>query len=391
MTTSTEEKNQAEPEILADLSDQLVGYSIKELTAKPITMLLVREGLLKVRRTPVGVFYRLHKKGPQIDARDIFGLLKTVDAAQAQTMVDTIDQVIKGTNKTLKSMEQFEAYHLTIPKIPVGFMFQAMNLFRTVYQRQQTEAAILIRWSPVRQEHYAEIPEQDLSGGAVKYKADAKNTDPIVMDIHSHHTMPAFFSSIDDGDEKGTQFFAVVGNIEVSNPTMNIRVRMDGEDIAYIHPSSIFDGYIPDFPPSWMEKIKAPPKELDVRGPRSGRFLPRDRDREADDYPFEERVDGGGHGEFESGRSSGGTKPPISEQERGGLESRSVGDRLNDQQVLMLCEAVWEVVEKEIHDSAEIFGDHNTLVFLRGYIDGKIADLNPDDLLQESLFQGKER
>ncbi len=49
-----------------------------------------------------------------------------------------------------------------------------------------------------------------------------------VMDIHSHNTMPAYFSSIDNRDDIYPGVFAVFGNLDKEEPSVKIRVGADG-------------------------------------------------------------------------------------------------------------------------------------------------------------------
>lgn len=49
-----------------------------------------------------------------------------------------------------------------------------------------------------------------------------------VMDVHSHNTMPAFFSSVDDADEIWPGLFMVIGNLDCQSPTVVIRAGLEG-------------------------------------------------------------------------------------------------------------------------------------------------------------------
>ncbi|MCE1255784.1 MAG: Mov34/MPN/PAD-1 family protein [Anaerolineae bacterium] len=49
-----------------------------------------------------------------------------------------------------------------------------------------------------------------------------------LIELHSHNTMPARFSSIDDGDETGFKLYAVIGNITGSKIELCVRVGIYG-------------------------------------------------------------------------------------------------------------------------------------------------------------------
>jgi PRTRC genetic system protein A len=49
-----------------------------------------------------------------------------------------------------------------------------------------------------------------------------------VIDLHSHNSMPAFFSATDDADEQGLRFYAVIGRIDTDQPQIRVRVGVYG-------------------------------------------------------------------------------------------------------------------------------------------------------------------
>ena len=78
-----------------------------------------------------------------------------------------------------------------------------------------------------------------------------------VMDFHSHNTMPAVFSGIDDADEKETRLYAVAGEFGKGFPDIKVRAGCAGEFID-IPLEQVFDINFKVFPhpPMWDEKIK---------------------------------------------------------------------------------------------------------------------------------------
>ena len=80
------------------------------------------------------------------------------------------------------------------------------------------------------------VPEQEGSGGGVEY-AVGNN---IVLDLHSHGTMSAWFSTTDNKDEQGFKLFGVCGKLD-KTPEVRLRVGIYG----YHHPVSwgeVFEG-----------------------------------------------------------------------------------------------------------------------------------------------------
>lgn len=69
------------------------------------------------------------------------------------------------------------------------------------------------------------VPQQDASAARVSYTMPHHGQR--LIDIHSHHSMPAFFSSTDDRDDTGLSISAVVGQI-FDQPEIAIRANVYG-------------------------------------------------------------------------------------------------------------------------------------------------------------------
>lgn len=61
-----------------------------------------------------------------------------------------------------------------------------------------------------------------------------------VIDLHSHNSMPAFFSDTDDADEQGLRFYVVIGRIDTDTPEIRCRVGVYGHFLA-VPADMIFD------------------------------------------------------------------------------------------------------------------------------------------------------
>lgn len=80
-------------------------------------------------------------------------------------------------------------------------------------------------------------PSQVYSQARVGYETKLKT--PVVMDIHSHHGMPAYFSPTDDADEKGCRIYGVLGTI-FTQPELALRVGVWG-DYAQLKMLDVFE------------------------------------------------------------------------------------------------------------------------------------------------------
>ena len=95
------------------------------------------------------------------------------------------------------------------------------------------------------------VPVQDEGDANVVYEVG----DSVVLDIHSHAHMPAFFShQTDDKDETGLKLYAVVGRLNAT-PVVKLRVGVYG----YFHSLTwrdVFDGSLTRAVESEEEEVK---------------------------------------------------------------------------------------------------------------------------------------
>ena len=99
------------------------------------------------------------------------------------------------------------------------------EFFRKVALRHNTEALVWIFYEPTKDEYEIYVPEQTVSHAAVKENEYCIDTLERfrVMDIHSHGTIPAFFSSVDDADETGNRLFGVFGHYNENRSVFKLR------------------------------------------------------------------------------------------------------------------------------------------------------------------------
>lgn len=83
------------------------------------------------------------------------------------------------------------------------------------------EQYLAVTWDGM---YHLKYPMQEGSGGSVSYE-HLPNT---LLDIHSHGTMHAYFSLIDDKDEQGLGLYMVVGELDTFWPQFQLRVGVYG-------------------------------------------------------------------------------------------------------------------------------------------------------------------
>jgi len=75
-----------------------------------------------------------------------------------------------------------------------------------------------------------------------------------VVSCHSHDTMGAFFSGVDDADEKADMLYMVLGQLDKPTPEFKIRANLKGKEICKLELDFLFDITDEDFSkeaPSW--------------------------------------------------------------------------------------------------------------------------------------------
>jgi len=120
---------------------------------------------------------------------------------------------------------------LTYGSIPQHFFDMAFDTFLAAPDRERYVAVT----AAAGYDFY--VPVQDQGDASVVYEVG----NSVVLDIHSHAHMPAFFShQTDDKDETGLKLYAVVGRLN-STPVVKLRVGVYG----YFHSLTwrdVFDG-----------------------------------------------------------------------------------------------------------------------------------------------------
>lgn len=160
-----------------------------------------------------------------------------------------------------------------LPLIPSDLMIKIFAFFRHfVSEYSENEALLNIYWDREEKRFVAYAPEQTATKVSVDTKIDDRfMSDRYIhyMDIHSHNTMSAFFSPIDDRDEKATRLYSVIGKLDTHNPQIRTRISNGGKFLN-IDPAQVFETADLSFPKEWennvnfqnIAKEKAMPKPL---------------------------------------------------------------------------------------------------------------------------------
>ncbi len=118
-------------------------------------------------------------------------------------------------------------FRMTERKIPYGILLDVVAFFK---KNPLKEAAAQVFYDVNARKYEIYYPEQKVTFASVVFTRshDMERDKVLVMDIHSHGTMNAFFSSVDDNDEKGTRLFMVFGNLDKKEITYKLRAGIAG-------------------------------------------------------------------------------------------------------------------------------------------------------------------
>jgi PRTRC genetic system protein A len=147
-------------------------------------------------------------------------------------------------------------------KIPIKFLHQIEQFFKQVmieHKGAKLEAMAFVIWNPT-QGYHVRIPEQTVSAGAVNYNwaGFLTSEDVIVLDIHSHNDMGAFFSGTDDSDDRGNCYVSgVIGKLSTTCDKV-FRFNLPGNmKINPLPPELIFETYeTTEVPAEWLAQVK---------------------------------------------------------------------------------------------------------------------------------------
>ena len=131
-------------------------------------------------------------------------------------------------------------FHLPHAKIPAGIMEIVLDLMLFEHATE-IYAAIVYE----NGEYGLKSPNQVGSAARVLYE----RPDNVVLELHSHGKIGAFFSSLDNSDEQGLRLYGVVGN-----PRGGLQVKMRLGVYGYYGPvelQNVFD----DVPPDLLDQV----------------------------------------------------------------------------------------------------------------------------------------
>lgn len=151
---------------------------------------------------------------------------------------------------TVKEIRQ--GFYPKVPKIPVELLLETFAMFKDICRiAGNLEAYIRILFNKETKEFLLETPVQKVTAGHVSFgESNYPSNISIVMEIHSHNSMDAFFSGTDDGNEKKQcGLYGVIGKIDKDNPTFKWRTIGNKTELQLFENTlDLFDTEFTSFP-----------------------------------------------------------------------------------------------------------------------------------------------
>lgn len=135
-------------------------------------------------------------------------------------------------------------------KIPVQMLWDILEFFKKVMAmvppggngHGDYEAMAHIVWNKTTQSYRVAIPTQQVSKARVSYDwSHVKEDEEVILDIHSHNSMDAFFSSTDENDDKTyAGISGVAGRLDTNSPKVIWRFNAYKDKVPNLNMEDFF-------------------------------------------------------------------------------------------------------------------------------------------------------
>lgn len=147
-----------------------------------------------------------------------------------------------------------------LPLIPRSTLQQIVSFFRCyMNETEEFETLAHILWDKELEQFVVHVPPQEVS--KVHISADLSRDEfpeeryLHYMDIHSHNSMAAKFSPVDDQDERATRLYVVLGRLDKFFPEITVRMSCGGT-YCELDPALVFESLGNAFPREWRDSVK---------------------------------------------------------------------------------------------------------------------------------------
>ena len=232
----------------------------------------LKKGKVKDPECVVKPQIRMQKKG----IADYKGVFPTLEAARASNKViclipsrdgqtyemrrSELGEFIAPKQKITEFSDVRAGFRPALPRIPQSLMRAVLGFFRSQMEDgAEYEALVRIYWDRKEQRFVPFVPEQRVTKDRVTVRLTDEDLPDdtrylYYADIHSHNSMKAVFSTVDDMDERGTRLYLVIGRLDRFYPEIAARISCGGSFVP-IEPGLVLEGLDSGFPAEWSGKI----------------------------------------------------------------------------------------------------------------------------------------
>ncbi len=134
--------------------------------------------------------------------------------------------VVQAPPGTVRGLHPLTAkITLKVPRIPASLLQDILADARLMQFNGQLNE-VLYRFHHNGQTINVDRPSQDTSPTSVEAIGDGGAD--VILEIHSHGNMRAFWSNTDNQDEKGFRVYGVIGKLDSDEPEIRLRVGIYG-------------------------------------------------------------------------------------------------------------------------------------------------------------------
>ncbi|WP_066297513.1 hypothetical protein [Bacillus sp. FJAT-29937] len=163
--------------------------------------------------------------------------------------------------QTLDSVEV--GFQFRLPKIPESIFHQIYSFFKYYCDLSDVEVMLQLFFDKETKQYFLECPVQHVSKTRVNAQEDirflGRNSLRYIQvaQFHSHNSMSAYFSEVDDLDEKAYMIYGVFGLLNQDRPSVRFRVKAN-DTYLYLNGEDIFESLSfqkINFPREWVERV----------------------------------------------------------------------------------------------------------------------------------------
>lgn len=221
--------------IFGDTSRKLDSIYLKEENLLSLMFISGKKGAVAIERESYGRYELLRsiKEMREAIKRPFFHgtMVNVKEASDGSIRVESFPQgaFLLTQNDETGDIIKLK-FEMKLPKIPMSILQSIIAYFRNDLEN---EAWVKICYNQKSQEYFLVKGNTQATRTSVNYTISSdgliNNTDIIqVMDVHSHNTMRAFFSMVDDADECYPGLFGVIGCLDQEQPEMRFRAGYEG-------------------------------------------------------------------------------------------------------------------------------------------------------------------